>query len=508
MTYSVAVDVWSNGVTYSLTVATGNDVPGDVAAAYGLADPLTITHRLADGDRLIQEHPEPDEATFSLIAPDSTTYAQLTIGDPVRIQVYPAGGFTGSPVTFHGRVSSVSARPHDLGVLYTVACVDYLADLAELTVGQTDYPRELVGTRLARIMADAGVGWADHPDAPFSGFPWGAGVWFMAARSKSPTDALSLILETLNSEQTYTAGTDELGAAVAIPVSVPIGGSDGAALQKRLWFAPVITNGRLDPVTPYKLSQGPPYTKRMRYAPPARLTNVAGVWTVTVAAADSSPSTGAPIIDGGNVDVGLSFEQTKGSGLPSRITGADSTGRSITWDWAVSYVRNIGTGLVTALGAPPGNQQVITQQVTTAADDPITSSGSGITAYWRVPFPPDLRATWSTSSLTWHAWHVPSWRRPELTELLTISRANATKAPPNREWLVGQVSGTVLTVAQGRPTIEITLVPAQLDFQIQAWAQGASLGVCRFDSPILGTITLAQLSTRDTFSDYQIVRGS
>jgi hypothetical protein len=500
--YSVHVVVSSNGTTYNLDVPSGDDTDGNVTPTYGLADPLVIKQSIpANGDKGIQAHPAPDEATITVIAADSTTYG-FALGDPVSIKVYPQAAYAGTPVTFYGRIATLSADPHDLGVRYTLGCLDYTADLAELPVGDTvDWPQESAAARVSRIFTEAGIGGA----SPFRLWEQSGATWLVttsptqAFRAKSRTDAYTALIATLDSWP-FLAFTDELGAG-------PTGTTHAAGYRPRV--VPVISGDLLDVAGPFRTVVGAPRSRRMRYAPPGRLTTVAGKLTVTMDAADSSPSTGAPILDGGRVEFAPTFTQTKGGGLANVITATDSAGGTYTYDWRTwtSYAYGSPATYVGSLPsidlAGPSTVQTISTQI-----DPVDGAGAAVMVY-RCPFRPDLRAAWEPSGIRWELWAEPTpWRRPELTELLTIARAQASRMPPNREWVSGLVSSTKLTVAGGRPVLDIELQPVTYDYDQQSELLGASLGVVRFDSPVLTGVTLAQLSTRDTLADYSLTRGS
>lgn len=699
--YSVQVTITSrDGATvYPLSITQGDDTPGNVAPAYGLADPLTITQSLSDDPRAPLSHPDPEEATITLIAPNSTTYADLALGDAVGILVYPVRDFQGTPVEFYGRVAALTGDPHPLGVKLTLQCVDYTTDLAEIPVGgAVAYPLETVTNRINRITDEASL-----PRLPISGagFTTLAGN-LVAARTAGWTDAYSLLRETLDSAA-FVSGFDENGTAYA--------GTHSLALRPVL--AQVITAGQLDPATPFRLRLGPPTTRRIAYAPPARLVNVAGVYTVQVAAADSSPTTGAPTIAASRVTFAPQFTQSKSGGLPTVTIGSDAAGNRYTWDWRA--IRNqwatggavfgpggwtpyfAGLGII---GGPP-----VTQEVDSILDATDLNGPSGVAYWYRVPYRADSLAAWTVGTMRWNCWAEPEtiyswtgtanastsqrrdnlgnvetnlhtdplnatagaprlgfilnsgtaardfsityngvvpsmkvtttvdnwgympmdgtvnsgvqapptpalgktltfrclvrsdtaqtvwarqygtggaangppvtlvantwttvqvtwtqaagtgpflsvrrqdgtalvgnvwlafpmivegtaisdspgwapgysgtpnvqWRRPLLTELLTVAGAVAGKLPNNREWLSGLVNSTVLTVAGGRVVLDIDVLPPSYDFVADREQLGASLGVVSMDSPIITGVTLAQLNARDTMNDYSLVRGS
>lgn len=495
MTASCNVEVWSHGArTHQWTLNTIDDTPGNVTPTYGLADPLIIKQQLADGERLPMTHPLPEECTINLIAPDSATYADISLGDTVVATIYAQGNLLGNAHTFAGRIAGLVAVPHDLGVLYTLTCLDYLADLAELNVGRVAYPAEQANTRFNRMTDEAGL-------PRFS--VWGiAGVIFNAGPQLTPraagvTDLFSALLELLDSWYSY-AFYDEFGVATGV------GTGQGNLVGFRTIIRPVLDGN--NQLAGYAKGWGSPLSRRIRYMPPLRLTNVAGVRTVTASAADSAPGTGAPILDGGDVEMGGTFTQDKGRGMQNVTVGSNAAGGTYTYDWRA----NLGT---TFSPFVPGAQSISDKEMPTIVQtldsilDASDDAGQLVASYM-MPWRPDIRASYSPGVFSWQAWHVSNWLRPQLTELVTVARAAAVHNPPNREWLVGIVTATTLTLARGRPVIDIETMPNVWDHNTQANQQGATVGVARFDSPILTAVTVAQLFTRDTFTDYQLVRGS
>lgn len=502
MSYSVDVQIFSTGITYHETVATGDDTPGNVAPAYGLADPLTITQALETNDRLPLSHPAPDEATVTLIALNATIYAKLQLGDPIAVKVYPLAAFAGTPVTFYGRVSTLTCQPHQLGLLYTLGCVDYTVDLAELPVGLSNWPQQTSQDRVARIMSDAGVAYALDASLPLPSDP------FHPARSAGQTDALSAMLTTLDSwplqgfrDETNTAFSTSLWR-----------------MQQRPRLVQKITADLLDTTTPYLIA-GPAHasgqTKRVRYAPPARLTGAVNP-KVTVTAADSSPSTGAPIIDGARVEFAPSYSQQKGGdGLGNVVVATIPAGTPtrFTFDWRTVIGRDIVLAFNNwwSQGVNPAPIGLGGPEVVQALDFDLDNSTSfaDMVYNWRVPFRPDVATAWKVGAMSWQVWKEPTaWRRPNLTELLTVSNVEAGVLPTNRPWIVGLVVSTTLAIARGRPVIDFQLIPNTYDHDLQRALQGSSLGVVSMDSPILAGKLLSQLIAGDTFADYAIVRGS
>lgn len=477
-TYSVHVEVG----TYVWDV-TGNDADHDVAATYGLADPLTITRRWPDSDFQPNVQPDPDEATITIIAPDGATYPLLTMGDPVAVEFFSQGGFTGNGQSFYGRVASLQAKPHDLGVIYTLTCVDYLADLQETDpVGQFTYPSETLSARMARVMVEARI-----PVVPaFPSSPASVDV-----RGASPVSLYDYLVHLCEQWQVSSPAVDELGVTAL---------GAGVNRQRRPILRQRITARRLDAV-PYEL-EWVTNGRHVAWPPPARLTNVAGLQTITVATSASSGS--SQVVDAGSVDFDATFTKTKGPDSVSRYAISNSQGVAGVGD-------NGGFNFTNAWPTDPPTTNIIAS-LATELNLGAGTPGGLVAMYQRsVNFGrPSPLVDWGLPLLTWLPWNLAvNWVMPQLGDVFTAARVATAKSPQGREWVNGVVTGTVLRVAGGRPTVDVQLGSLHLyepsDVAIQL---GASLGVCRFDSPILGTTTLAQLSTRDTFNDYALVRGT
>lgn len=104
-------------------------------AAYGPTDDLRIWWAIPEGEPRPAQ-PPPVEASFGIIVEDPDDFT-ADIGAPVSIAVFtdpdtvtnPPYDFAPLMALFAGRISDLEATPHDLGVIYDVSCVSYLADL-------------------------------------------------------------------------------------------------------------------------------------------------------------------------------------------------------------------------------------------------------------------------------------------------------------------------------------------------------------------------------------------
>lgn len=194
-----------------------------------------------DSDHPIAGPTSPWTASFVVVANSMRDLAGVNVGSRVVLTVWDGTPYGDRPppfppntirqpvLHFIGRVSEMSSRPLAGGrVQVTVQCVDYLADLAELTVGYTEWPSETLAARVTRILVAANVGLV-------SDVLYGA----VARRPAAPTSALELLIETLS---WASEGIDyQRYLCVNVPINIA---PDGV----RFWFGPVP-----DPALPYKL---------------------------------------------------------------------------------------------------------------------------------------------------------------------------------------------------------------------------------------------------------------
>lgn len=128
---------------------------------------------------LFPDQPQPVTLALQLLFSASFLADDVVIGAAVALtfltDAYPDAGdpSTYATATFSGRIGTVSAAPHRLGVLYTVVCTDITAQLGESFVGDTPWPAEPMLTRINRIAALAGLPalWVDsdtHGGSPLA----------------------------------------------------------------------------------------------------------------------------------------------------------------------------------------------------------------------------------------------------------------------------------------------------------------------------------------------------
>lgn len=462
--YRVEVDV---GV-YSLASQDGDP------ASYGLADPLTLSYSVPQTDLAPIVQRDPDEATVNVIAPDPWTYT-FTLGDQVRVAVYSDHAATVCTHSFFGRIAQLTAQPHKLGILYTLQCVDYLADLAELKAGRADYPLEDALTRVNRMLDENSIG-----PVVVEGSAWVAPTVRARLANEGAVSLAEEIESTINAWTTSQVN-DETGNPAFNVVSC------------RYELAPNIVNpggvvgqGTLDGDSPFKLT---PIYRPQGYAPPARLATVPD-YHLTVDPADTSPSTGSLILDAGDVEFAPSYVQSKGNAI-NAVVILDGLGNYNQADW-----QNWGKYVPVKKGAALEATLTTRQNIITVAPE-----------VYRGSIPADPGASWVVGTITWLASRTQpaAWQGPGLRRVCTIARVDAVNpsshVPTGKAWIVGVTSALGVTVQGGEVTLGITLAPMNWTALGPGWVPHQA----RFDSPLLAGVTWAQLHATDTWIDYLLL---
>lgn len=459
--------------TYTLASQDG-DPP-----AYGLADPLVVSQSIPNADLAPLVQADPQEATVNIIAPDPTTYS-FNLGDQVRVTIY-SNHSGGNNYAFFGRVAQLKAQPHDLGILYTLTCVDYLADLTELKAGRVDYPAEPSWDRVNRMLAENGIGPVVVEGVAPANNPT-ASARVSADEGVSP---LGELLEEVLAGWTESQPNNELGVAATNVITT------------RYELRPNIVNpggvagqGSLDPVSPFKLS---PIYRPQGWAPPARLP-ASTPRKLTVAVADSSPSTDALILDAGHVDFAPSFTQQKGNAISRVVVQADAVGYAMA-DWT-----QWGSYQWTAISA--ALEATVKTRVTSLATTAVV-----VAAMNRGSIQPNGGLAWTVGELVWRASRTQAtgWQGPKLRRVCTVARVDAVRTsshiPTNKAWVVGVVDSLRVTVEGGEVVVAFTLAPMHYT------ASGALVvpNQATFGAATLAATQFNQLDTRDTFGDYLLM---
>lgn len=448
----------------------------DDPAGYGLADPLELRFSLPTDDLAPLVQADPAEATLSVIAPDASTYA-FRIGDQVRVAVY-SNHSGGNNYAFFGRIAQLGAKPHDLGILYTIQCVDYLADIAELKAGHVDYPLESSFDRVNRMLAENGLGRIKIEGSPASNNP------NVTARLTADEGTVSLAeaFEEVLAGWVESQANNELGTPAANPILC------------RYELRPNIVNpsgvagqGALDADRPFKLS---PIYRPQGWAPPARLATVPDVH-LTVATADSSPSTDALILDAGAVDFDPAFTQVKGNATTRVVVETPAVGFAMS-DWC-------GFGMFQWAPAAASLEANVKTR--------LSFLGWALLAapMYLGSIQPDSGLAWTVGELTWRASRTQAtgWVGPQLRRVCTVARVDAANSsshvPTGKSWVVGVVDSLTVRVADGEVTVGFTLGPMHYT------ASGPSVVPHQGTYADMSTYTFAQLHNTDTFADYLLM---
>jgi hypothetical protein len=424
---------------------------GDVAD-YGPTDGLEIIR--AEPDTELRPAPEDIvECKFQLIAASSADLVQLEEQLPVHV-LYdsPADLTITNPLeSFHGRVAEVTSQPHELGIIYTVSCLDYRADLREIEVGgSVNYPQETIKQRVDRIMAEAGLTltWG-----PFSGTQLEAPT--VAARTASTAKLLDLV-------EWYLSQWPEYHQLIS---GITVG-------PYRMILGPSIVGNEL---AGWKVTRTPADTS---YIGPLQLQDVGGLWSAVAAVG------GAPIVDGGEVDFASTYAVTK-RGNPTRVT--------VSGDKAGALVVNADLGVDPPVTATMESVEVI-------AGGEYASAAAVYAAIADMYLPADVTLTkWVADAFLWHVEFAPAGASlPELGSLMAVAPVEADKNPGVRAWHVGILSSYTFTVANKRPVYVFTL---------RRPAVGTDEGSLMTWDQVPAAATWDTLNPELTWDDLRLVRG-
>lgn len=472
MTAPYRVDVVAGA--YSLTSLSTD------AADYGLADPLELRFSIPNSDLSPLVQRNPDEATITIIAPDAATYA-FSLGDPVRATIYTSQALTTANYAFFGRIAQLTAQPHKLGILYTLACVDYTADLAELKAGRVDYPAEASSVRINRMLAENGIPSLAITGSIVSNNP------LVSARIAADEGVAGLpeLIEEILSGWTENQANNELGTAASTTITARY-----ELLPKIINPGAVPGQGTLDPDHPFTIS---PIYRPQGWNPPAKLSAVGNVH-LTVSTADSSPATQALILDAGQVEFAPVFTQQKGNAV-SRVVVQTETGFAISdWtNWGVQqYV--------------PSTAAIEATVKTRLNSLPL---GLVVAGMYKGTIQPDGSLQWTVGTITWRAsrTQVAAWLGPKLRRVCTVARVDAVNpsshVPTGKAWIAGVLDSLTPRVEGGEITVGFTLAP----MTYTETGFGIVPNQATYTVAALVGVTFAQLSPTDTFTDYLLLHS-
>lgn len=448
-------------VSYSYSVRVGPYTwTGDVGdpADYGPVDGLQIIRKLVD-TQLWPAMVDTAECRFQLIVESTEDVESIELGTTVFVQITrPVGGSVRE--SFAGRVAELVTTPHDLGMLVTLSCLDYTADLRGVVVGAEPWPQEDVFTRVERVieLASPGVG-VVMAQVPPGSLVFPTAIPDVMPRDVDAQDAWELVqgyLDVWPVDYGYpTTSTNYLGRA-------------------RMNVVPLVDGtGEL---TGWQLA---PSFEVPNYDGPLRLELVAGKWSAV--AVDSGGVIGR-VLPAEDVDVSASYAMTKADTV-DRVT--------------VSGVGALGPYVVSnSLGVnPPTNAEITDAEL----HSPFVALQVA-----NMYLPGELPVSkWVADSFLWHMELAPAgFVMPELGALCTVGGIPTEQNPNQREWFTGQLSYLEFTLSNKRPTYAFQL--RRPDFPVP------NDGVATWNSSAIVTnpLTWANLNPRDTWDDYRLVRGS
>lgn len=432
---------------------TGN---GGDPADYGPVDGLQIIRKLSDASELWPVRLDIAECRFQLIVASMDDVANIDVGSVVLVEITrPVGGSVTE--SFAGRVGELTATPHQLGMLLTLSCLDYKADLREFIVGDAPWPVESISNRLQRIMTIVG-----DPFVPFDSYMGHnvASSYTLIARDVDAQPALDLVEHYLDQ--------------YALDYLWFPGGSnnpDYRGLARGQLTQVTDANGELTGWHYVPMFQIPAYTG------PLELQLVGGLWSAVAA-----PDPGVALALADEVDVGSTYAITK-QDVVTRVTiaGGDPDG-------AGAYVVTVDTGR--------------TPVVTARLDDSEIASALDVPEVAMMYLPGEVPVSrWIADSFLWHLELATAGAQlPEVGGVMCVGGIPNDQNPNDREWFVGQVSVATFTLEDQRPTYAFQLRRPDFD--------PPNTGVIQWDDAALVGKTWANVSTRDTWDDYRLVRGT
>lgn len=492
------------------------------------SDPSLVDPFLADGLALRwaregNAQPEPVEARFRIVAPG---VLPVDVGRRVSVLVHDAPG--GDPVaTFYGRVAEVQAEPVEygdgistvLGLAHDVVCVDYTADLAELTANFPAYdPAVTPSTRsgFGRIR--------DYLEDTPGAMAAGGGLYGSAFASTSLDSWVAL-----KAEEAGTGGVldrvqsvlDQVGVG-DVPADLPADGEAVATALDRRKARRAILAPRVDPdVAPGTFHaagewaiDAPPalYTSADPAAFPAVLTDGPLGWGLAID--EDSPV----VLPAAQVELGVKWRRDKFT-HPNRATvtytppgATDAVSLTVDGDDkpAADPVVNI------ALDA-----QLLGATIPTYSQD--STYGPRRMAWMYLP-ESDARDRWQADSFRYYP---PDWSRllhqpwfplheavddtpatapsDPMTRAqcygipLVVSGIDPAFHPMGREWYAGTLSAVTLTLGDARAVLDV-----QLRRVLPVPTGAGALTPADLDP----AITVADLDPRFSVYDYRLARGA
>jgi hypothetical protein len=359
---------------------------GDTLALPAPVDGMELTVKLVESDLW----PPPEdvrELKLQLVAAAAEDL-ELTVGMVVHME-YDSDG---ADEDFSGRIGEVTMSPHEQGVVYSLSCLDYKADIRELEVGTADYPAETVLARVQRILATT-LGYTVTIGTVAGQLPETSPM--LAARTASPAKAYDLVNHYLAQWPAFYE-----------PISGTIVGPYRMMLTQEVDLSGNLTGWRIGPVSP-----DPTYDGVLR------LEDVGGL--MTAVPLTTLAGTALQGIDGGQVDWSSSYAITKADAITD-VTVNGTVGGAAFSAWA-------------SLGVSPA--------VVASLDGVELSSGGDYFTLAGMYLPNDVPySAWVADEFLWLRELSGEADRPDvgpLRGLLLVGHLDATRNPNGTDWYAG-----------------------------------------------------------------------
>lgn len=393
----------------TLYTATRTEDPADVAppALYS----VRWSHELERTDRAWPARTALTTATVQLVMAEAADAAEWGPTTPVFLEFLTEAG--GAVVdSFAGRASFPEIEPlpegSGAGVLVTITVSSYLLDLASYPEGGYDFPAETVAARVNRLMGGTVT---LHPKV------WG---FDLAARPKSTSNILDLVVETMNCS---------LADAEVHP-----GLPDRWIMHE---LAPNLLAGGLDPVAPWTFDS---MDRRIFSSAPLQVReNPDAPGTYELWADPDDPDTESLVVDANRVEFG---------GKWARRLDRSTNIVTVTMADGSYQVANNAPGVLRAL---------VNYTRETTLTDPAEALAL---AEYLVPEDqgPAEPSAWDPEAFTVLLDHTPDgWYVPGLREYLAIGNLTRAHHPDAQVYAVGLVTSIVLEATGDTARVTVTI---------------------------------------------------
>lgn len=505
--YRLAVGTTEGGVLLDWETTSGTPAPDfTTGGSPGLVlDGCTLVRRLPEGEPWPCQ-PDPAVLTFQVAAPSAAELAdQLVGGAPVAYRI----GQWRDDIDrwaladwFTGYISDVQLEAREGYTVATVTAMDWVAQLAEVVVGDSVWPVEAAETRIGRVFGLVGTqapelpnswGYDDASDVPVVGDHVG-----LSERDVDARTALDLLLEITRCWAVRQLGLNDWTYS-RYRLQLQHGISGQAARSGPEW------NGTADTFT--ELLDFPTH-----------------VWRLSLATAN--PNTTQPPavfgdIGGGVWGVVMDPDTPWGSWL-----SGDTVELPVRWSQRIGGVPNVAIVVVDFPGYAAGQGKYVVRwqlpqaerkpRVKVKLDVPLdfavandASYIDGVTAAFNLAFLliPDTvnpRTSWGTDELTYSAAHEDGFHTWPfvLGNLITITDVDPDAHPQRTPWLHGQLDSYTVRITDGFPRVDFTTRPQLRD---SIWTGTGE--VLRMEDIPAG-VTLAELDPTLTLHDLRLLRAA